>query len=932
MKKILIAVITLALLLGVMAGSVSAEEPTVNRFCHQCLNWVDWSPWNPGNIATVKSGVPAGHYYLTEDIPSCPQLIIKGIVCIDLNGHTAKTSGRSFLVSRAQMTNPSATERPALSIFDTVGGGMVQATGGTNNPMGGVACISNGGQVNLYSGTLKMVSVAGGANTCGGVVGVYTKNVFNPEFNMYGGVVDASECVLNEDTRNYISSCADGSGGAIAASDTGIINLAGGKVISGKANAIGNGDCVYIENTTCKMILGGNAQVGDIYFNGINGANFAVSGTYTGTANVTFNPEIALSNGMDIGNMELNGNIRGATITCSTPGFFVESDPAELFLSYADPNAEAAVIDGDEITNYDTWEEAFANANGKLVRLNKPISDAVNITEDLYLDLNGYSITGKITVAEGKNLYCLDSETDDFTVADGVYGTLADVTGSVLGLPLEDTHAENAYLMLEEDGAKSFHCIGLQIKAMSLRADKEGIYYKSAFGGDEKVEALVSSYGVALSLKGAPVAENMGTTCKYSQFHTFVAGNKNSNETSTLVRGILKTRYTPEENDRYARMPIYGRAYLKLKDGSYIFGETVSRSLREQMEGVAKIWDNLTIPQKDTVYGMCKTYMSTVENWDVSSILAHKDPTKDDVLKILNISNSHGQDAIWQLPAILKAEMPDQKFVIVEMYAGYALTEHIQAAQNNSPVYYYYINTGGDWQTITTESTIIDGLNTHTWDMIMYNESSRHLGLESKMTHLIDGQTMVKWFRNYILDHIDYDTQIFYDMTWASPTDERFYTDATRQPATVSFKGIYTQDYGFSHVNHYNKLVEWTKKCIVDDPGFDKIIYNATPVQYAGEVLGVPQYDEDQVYDLYRDYTHISDYARLIVAYNLYCQLFDIEELTDIKVDMIRWEDRAPWNNRHKKLGDLPLTEQHKNVLIQSVNHTQKNPLSITAE
>lgn len=47
MKKILIAVITLALLLGVMAGSVSAEEPTVNRFCHQCLNWVDWSPGTP---------------------------------------------------------------------------------------------------------------------------------------------------------------------------------------------------------------------------------------------------------------------------------------------------------------------------------------------------------------------------------------------------------------------------------------------------------------------------------------------------------------------------------------------------------------------------------------------------------------------------------------------------------------------------------------------------------------------------------------------------------------------------------------------------------------------------------------------------------------------------------------------------------------------
>jgi hypothetical protein len=88
----------------------------------------------------------------------------------------------------------------------------------------------------------------------------------------------------------------------------------------------------------------------------------------------------------------------------------------------------------------------------------------------------------------------------------------------------------------------------------------------------------------------------------------------------------------------------------------------------------------------------------------------------------------------------------------------------------------------------------------------------------------------------------------------------------------------------------------------------------------------------NQVYDLYRDYTHISDYARLMVAYNMYCQLFDIAELTAVNVDVIQWENRAPWNNRNQKLGDITLTEQHKNVIIESVNYTLKYPLSITAE
>lgn len=929
MKKFLIAIVTLALLTGVIAGTASAEEATENRFCHQCLNWVDWAPWGADDASL--SSVPTGHYYLTEDIPGSAQKIAKGTVCIDLNGHTISATGRALLASRAQLTNPTDTERAIINIFDTVGGGMVVSTGGTNNPMGGVVTVSNGGQVNLFSGTLKYISTDTGVTTCGGVVGVYTKNVFNPEFNMYGGVLDASECTLHEDVKNYVSGCADGCGGAVAVCDNGIVNLAGGEIVAGQANpTVGRGNSVFVNDTSSKLTLGGNAQVDDIYFDAITGSNFAISGAFTGTAGLTFNPAITLEHGMDIGDLELNGSIRGGNLSCTTEGFYVDADVADLVLSYVDPNTEATVIDGDEITNYDTWEEAFANAKGNLVRLNKAISEEVDVTEDLYLDLNGYSITGKVTVAEGKTLYCMDRATDDFTIADGVYGTLTDVTGSVQGLSLGDTHAENAYLLIEEDGAKSFHCVDLQIKSMSLRSESVGIYYKSDFGGDEMVAELVSSYGVALSVKAEPTEENLATDCKYSKFTAFAAGGNASS--STLLKNIMKGTAADVANRRNANMPIYGRAYLQLNDGTYLFGDVACRTFREQLEGVSKLWNNLTTAQKDAVWGMCRPLLSAIQDWDINNILAYKDPSKDGVFKILNISNSHGQDAIWQLPAVLKAEMPDQEFVIVEMYQGYALTEHIQAAKDNSPVYYYQINTGGDWETVTKTSTIADGIKTHTWDMIMYNESSRHLGLESKMTHLVDGQTMVKWFRNYILDHIDYDTKILYDMTWASPTDENFYTDATRQPATVSFKGIYTQDYGFSHVNHYNKLVEWTKKCIVDDPGFYKVIYNATPVQYAGEVLGVPQYDEDQVYDLYRDYTHISDYARLIVAYNLYCQIFDIDQLTDIKVDMIRWEDRAPWNNRHKKLGDLPLTEQHKNVLIQSVNHALKNPLSITAE
>jgi hypothetical protein len=397
--------------------------------------------------------------------------------------------------------------------------------------------------------------------------------------------------------------------------------------------------------------------------------------------------------------------------------------------------------------------------------------------------------------------------------------------------------------------------------------------------------------------------------------------------TSTLLKNIFSKERSEQLNLSYANMPIYGRAYMELTDGTIIFGDTEKRSFKEQIEQVNEIWYTLNIPQRDSAYTIYENFPTILDQWDVMNICAYQDTEKDGILKILNISNSHGQDAIWQLPMVLSAEMPEQEYVIVEMYQSYALTEHIQAAKADSPVYYYQVNTGGFWKTVTTTMPLSEGLLSENWDYIMMNESSRHLGLESKMS-----QGMVDWFADYIMEHVGHNPKLLYDMTWASPTDERFYMDGTRQQATATFKGTYTKDYGFDHVNHYNQLVALTKKYILPNEKFHMVMFNATPVQYAGEVLGVPQYEATQTFDLYRDYTHISDYARLIVAYNMYCQLFRPEGITEVKIDTILWQNRAPWNGRNQKLGNIQLTEEHKRVLIESVNHSLKYPLSITAE
>lgn len=219
------------------------------------------------------------------------------------------------------------------------------------------------------------------------------------------------------------------------------------------------------------------------------------------------------------------------------------------------------------------------------------------------LDLNGCSITGALTVDSGKTLYCLDSETDDYTIKDGVYGKLTNVTGTVLGLPLESEIADDAYFMITEELADekkeiSFHRIGLQLTAMTLRAESAGVYYKSAFGGDEMVKELVESFGVALSILSEPSEENLDSDCKCTVFTDFQAGGNDTDATSTLLKGVMKETNSMLRNNRNVQRPVYGRAYILLKDGTYLFGASANRSFRKQVEMVNGVWDDLTSIQK----------------------------------------------------------------------------------------------------------------------------------------------------------------------------------------------------------------------------------------------------------------------------------------------------------------------------------------------
>ena len=252
------------------------------------------------------------------------------------------------------------------------------------------------------------------------------------------------------------------------------------------------------------------------------------------------------------------------------------------------------------------------NAPENTVKLAQNAEDLV-VEGGSTIDLNGYSVNG-LTVSGDAAVYITDSATDDYTVADGVYGK---ISGTIEGIVLPG----DGYMQVVEEDGISFHCVNLEIYAMTLRPDAAGVYYTSYFAGDEVVAAQVESYGVALSVKGEPTPGDKN--CGYSVFSDFKAGEgANEAASGTLLKNILKTTNKDAANIRNATMAVYGRAYLKTSDG-YVFGGTVSRSLKEQVEAVDAVWATLQPKQKAAAAAMYETYPSVMSNWNVPNMVAY---------------------------------------------------------------------------------------------------------------------------------------------------------------------------------------------------------------------------------------------------------------------------------------------------------------------
>lgn len=554
-------------------------ELTAEALCPHCQ---EEFVWQPVTASYADAGtLSEGHYYLAfdEDSYVFDSIAIQAgnMVCFDLGGKDLIGSTRAFTVEGGATLN-------------LMGEGTLAGRGTTDNGAGGTVNVAENGKLNLYNVILTYddsVQEQGVGN--GGVIAT------DGTVNMYDGQISGGKS--ENGTNLYVGS-------------NGVFNMTAGTVSTEES--------AQKEIVDGKLTLSGDASISKVYLSDA-ADGLTISGAYTGQLAVQYQNPV---DGMDAGNSD-NADLPDADIQIvDYAGATLEVVGTDLKVA---AKKLAAIRNAQGVIEEYEWladaVAAYTDSTTWIVMLGDT-EETVQINKAVNLDLHGFDITG--TISGSGTVYVMDSQTDDFTVRDTHgYGTISGtITVDVQALPEESPVAEYGYLKIVEGEKLSFHCICLKVKKVYIRPSVAGIYFESVFNGDELVADQVSYFGVALRVYEEPDETTLQNQLHYTAFDKALFGSSES-LTSTLLSGILKTDNTFSANRRNFTTPVYGRAYVALKDGTILFGASGNRTLREVLEGADAIWNTLDNAQISGLVKMYETYTFFLRSAKMPNLDAH---------------------------------------------------------------------------------------------------------------------------------------------------------------------------------------------------------------------------------------------------------------------------------------------------------------------
>lgn len=279
---------------------------------------------------------------------------------------------------------------------------------------------------------------------------------------------------------------------------------------------------------------------------------------------------------------------------------------------------------------------------------------------------------------------------------------------------------------------------------------------------------------------------------------------------------------------------------------------------------------------------------------------------------ILIIGNSHSVDAFALLNEVFQSQQPEKEYVLgIAYYSGCSITQHINFYRNDENMVHYYKHDGNEW-TITRDFYTKDIFADEKWDTVMLQAAKSDL--DDTLNR--DGRRELEAI---VCDALGYRPQFMWHTSWPSPNDEIFFAPDAPKKVPTGYKDRLIALYGFNPVNQFTVLTQKAKDHILPDEVYTKKICTGAAVMNAHITQGRSQRE------IWRDYTHLNDFGRLIVGHAMYVQLMG-EPLREIKIDCIPAHKR--WK-LYVELGDLTVTEEMKEIILTAANHSLEDPWTV---
>ena len=286
-------------------------------------------------------------------------------------------------------------------------------------------------------------------------------------------------------------------------------------------------------------------------------------------------------------------------------------------------------------------------------------------------------------------------------------------------------------------------------------------------------------------------------------------------------------------------------------------------------------------------------------------------PEEEKVLKIMIIGNSHSVDTFNLLQKVFADQQPDQEVVLgIMYYSGCTVSKHVSFAQQDRAAYIYYRNSSGVWDKME-DATLDYGLRDQAWDIIVFQGGRG----DSENEYNLKGRRALE---EIVKEHVAQPYKMLWQITWPSPDDPLFFSeDYPVQPPAGWMEYLQTK-FGHDTFYQFEMMLDTPQPHLTEDETYEKVISTGAGIMYAHAALNVLQQE------LWRDYTHLSDYGRLIAAYTFYAQ-FTGNPITQINIDTI---PAALRQARSRAKGDLIVTEEMKQVIMDAANHALEDPWS----